>query len=283
MPAQDRARATKRWQGSAPGQPCDKRGEDRPVRQSMRGRGLVRRRTVTSWRSTRSSTSLADDVRTASRSSPSFAKRSSTAAAATRGDHVRPTIIAGRRPRADFWHPAGLGPARSRSGYPATVETDRFTRHEAGPRRGRTGQRRTPGVGVVRTLAVRLSPHRSPDQLSFRPGHRPLPPERACDHRIIRLGERRPVRGQERCARAGKGRRTLRSTRRLRCRGDRGAGRSASGLARTPGVQPGRCRAGTRPASSPHRRGPSARLFSRSGRGLPFRSRVAHRQTAGSC
>ena len=28
--------------------------------------------------------------------------------AATRGDHVRPAITAGQRPRTDFWHPTGL-------------------------------------------------------------------------------------------------------------------------------------------------------------------------------
>jgi len=28
--------------------------------------------------------------------------------AVTRRDHVRPTIIAGQRPRPDFWHPTGV-------------------------------------------------------------------------------------------------------------------------------------------------------------------------------
>jgi len=37
----------------------------------MRGRGLARRRTATSWRSTRSSTSFAEDVRPISTTSPS--------------------------------------------------------------------------------------------------------------------------------------------------------------------------------------------------------------------
>jgi hypothetical protein len=47
--------------------------EHKPARsaQSMRGRGLVRRSTATSCRSTRSSTSLTADLRDASRTSPS--------------------------------------------------------------------------------------------------------------------------------------------------------------------------------------------------------------------
>ena len=43
--------------------------------QSRRGRGLVRRRTATSWRSTRSSTSLAEEVRPSSRTSPSTCRK----------------------------------------------------------------------------------------------------------------------------------------------------------------------------------------------------------------
>jgi hypothetical protein len=75
--------------------------------QSRRGRGLVRRRMATSWRSTRSSTSLAADARPSSRTNPSTCRKSSTANATTRRDHVRPAITAGQRPRANFWHPAG--------------------------------------------------------------------------------------------------------------------------------------------------------------------------------
>ena len=41
------------------------------------------------------------------------AGRSSTAAAATRRDHVRPAITAGQRPRPDFWHPTRGGRRRA--------------------------------------------------------------------------------------------------------------------------------------------------------------------------
>src|SRR4051794_1243994 len=62
---------------------------------------------ATSWRSTRSSTSVAADVRHDSRTSPSTSRTSSTATAATCRDHVRSAITSGQRPRPDFWNPTG--------------------------------------------------------------------------------------------------------------------------------------------------------------------------------
>src|SRR6185295_2487913 len=59
----------------------------------MRGRGLVRRRTVTSCRSTRSSTSLVEEVRPISRTSPStrrkikYSSRSDTPGSCPTSDH----------------------------------------------------------------------------------------------------------------------------------------------------------------------------------------------------
>ena len=61
--------------------------------QSNRGRGLVRRKTATSWRSTRSSTSLAEEVRPSSRTSPStcrkikYSRRSDTPGSCPTSDH----------------------------------------------------------------------------------------------------------------------------------------------------------------------------------------------------
>jgi ribosomal subunit interface protein len=61
--------------------------------QSKRGRGLVRRRMATSWRSTRSSMSLAEDVRHDSRTNPStcqkikYSNRSDTPGSCLTSDH----------------------------------------------------------------------------------------------------------------------------------------------------------------------------------------------------
>ncbi len=70
MPAQDRVRRDQALAAQCSGQPPDKGGEDRSVSQSRCGRGLVRRRTATSCRSTRSSTSLVEDERASNWTSP---------------------------------------------------------------------------------------------------------------------------------------------------------------------------------------------------------------------
>ena len=73
------------------------------------------------------------------------ARRSSTATAATRRDHVRPAITAGQRPRPDFWHPTGLS-------KPTGFTSPRVHPARAGRRRGcwprrgcRDGRRPVPG------------------------------------------------------------------------------------------------------------------------------------------
>ena len=71
MPAQDRVRGDQAVATQRPGQPPDERGEHGRSAQSKRGRGLVRRRMATSWRSTRSSMSFVADVRPISRTNPS--------------------------------------------------------------------------------------------------------------------------------------------------------------------------------------------------------------------
>src|SRR3954453_4149938 len=52
------------------------------------------------------------------------ARRSSTATAATRWDHVRPAITAGHRPRPDFWHPTGAQELRARAGHGRRDKSD---------------------------------------------------------------------------------------------------------------------------------------------------------------
>ena len=61
---------TRRWPRSARGNRRTSAANTARSAQSRRGRGLVRRSTATSWRSTRSSTSLAEDVRHDSRTKP---------------------------------------------------------------------------------------------------------------------------------------------------------------------------------------------------------------------
>ena len=77
---------TRRWRRSARGNRRMRAAKTARSAQSMRGRGLVRRRTATSCRNTRSSTSSVEDVRPISRTSPStcqkirYSDRSDTAA-----------------------------------------------------------------------------------------------------------------------------------------------------------------------------------------------------------
>ena len=66
---------TRRWQRSARGNLRTRAAKTARSTQSMRGRGLVRRRMATSCRSARSSTSLAADVRPNSRTSPSTCRK----------------------------------------------------------------------------------------------------------------------------------------------------------------------------------------------------------------
>ena len=99
---------TRRWPRSARGNRRTSAANTTRSAQSRRGRGLARRRTATSWRSTRSSMSLVADARPSAGLFRAPGRRSSTGSAATRLDHGRPAITAGQRPRHDFWHPTGL-------------------------------------------------------------------------------------------------------------------------------------------------------------------------------
>src|SRR4051794_40007802 len=69
------AGVTRRWLRSARGNRRISAANTARSAQSRRGRGLVRRRTATSWRSTRSSTSLAPDLRPSSTTSPSTCRK----------------------------------------------------------------------------------------------------------------------------------------------------------------------------------------------------------------
>ena len=75
------------------GQPPDEGGEHGPVRPIQAWSWVVRRRTATSWRSTRSSTSLVKDVRPSSRTSPStcrkikYSSRNDTPGSCPTNDH----------------------------------------------------------------------------------------------------------------------------------------------------------------------------------------------------
>ena len=91
------------------------------------------------------------------------ARRSSTATAATRRDHVRSAIIAGQRPRPDFWHPTALiiserlaaaepGNAQYRSGLD-------FVRRRLASLRGSDSRRDicsdpNPGAGAARSCVA---------------------------------------------------------------------------------------------------------------------------------
>ena len=118
---------TRRWQRSARGSRRMRAAKIARSAQSMRGRGLVRRRTATSWRSTRSSTSLAADVRHDSRTSPStcqkikYSNRSDTPGSCLTSDHrwsatpARLLAPHGRRPA------TGAQPLRRTSRLPTRV------------------------------------------------------------------------------------------------------------------------------------------------------------------
>ena len=86
MPAQDGARGDQAMVAQVLGQPPDRAAKTARSAQSSRGLGLVRRSTATSCRSTSSSTSLVEDLRPSSRTSPStcwkirYSSRSDTAA-----------------------------------------------------------------------------------------------------------------------------------------------------------------------------------------------------------
>jgi hypothetical protein len=91
--------------------------------QSIRGRGLVRRRTATSCRSTRSSTSLVVDVRPVNRTSPStcrkikYSNRSGTLRSCPTPDHrwsaTLPRVLEPHRPTVFEFLSAEDGPARA--------------------------------------------------------------------------------------------------------------------------------------------------------------------------
>jgi hypothetical protein len=92
------AGVTRRWQRCARGNRWQRAAKIARSAQSMRGRGLVRRSTATSWRSTRSSTPLADDVRTASRTSPSTCQKIKYSNRNDTTGSCLPSDIAGQRP-----------------------------------------------------------------------------------------------------------------------------------------------------------------------------------------
>jgi hypothetical protein len=75
MPAQDRVGGDRRWRRSSRGNRRTRASNTGWSVQPKRGLGLVRRSTATSCRSTRSSTSLVEDVRTMSRTSPSTCQK----------------------------------------------------------------------------------------------------------------------------------------------------------------------------------------------------------------
>ena len=102
MPAQDRVGVARRWQRSVRGSRRMRAANTARSAQSSRGFRLVRRSTATSWRSTRSSTSLVEDERLSSRISPStcrkirYDNRSDTAAIMP--GCLMSSITAGQRP-----------------------------------------------------------------------------------------------------------------------------------------------------------------------------------------
>ena len=72
MPAQDRIRSDQKMGSERSGQPPHERSEHGPVRPVQAWPWVdAGRRTATSWRSTRDSTSLAEDERHDSKTSPS--------------------------------------------------------------------------------------------------------------------------------------------------------------------------------------------------------------------
>ena len=93
MPAQDRVRGGQAMAVRRSGQPPDEGGEHGPVRPVQVWSWVGRRRTATSWRSTRSSMSLLEDVRHDSRTSPStcqkikYSIRSDTSGGCPTGDY----------------------------------------------------------------------------------------------------------------------------------------------------------------------------------------------------
>jgi hypothetical protein len=101
VPAQDRVGVTRRWQRSDRGSRWIRAANTARSAQSRRGRGLVRRSTATSCRSTSSSMSLVEDGRPSSKTSLStcrksrYSSRSDTAAIMP--DRRRPPITAGQQ------------------------------------------------------------------------------------------------------------------------------------------------------------------------------------------
>src|SRR3954453_149590 len=133
---------TRRWQRSARGNRRTSAAKIARSAQSRRGRGLVRRRMATSWRSTRSSMSLVVDVRPIRRTNPStwrrikYSNRNDTSRSCPTSDHrwsatqarlLAPhTLAVPDRPR----HPTAAG----------RTQPDPARRARRGPGR-RTGRR----------------------------------------------------------------------------------------------------------------------------------------------
>ena len=129
MPAQNRVWSDQALAAQRSGQPLDEGDEDRPLPSSgtvvgwcgagWLPRAGARRVRRPWWRTCGPSAGQ-----------PEYARRSSSATAATRWDHAQPAITAGQRPRPDFWHPTG-GPfplphaGRGRRGRHALLRADR--------------------------------------------------------------------------------------------------------------------------------------------------------------
>ena len=155
--------------------------------QSRRGRGLVRRSTATSCRSTSSSMFLVEDGRPSSKTSLStcrksrYSSRSDTATIMP--DHRRPPVIAAqqhaRRSGTLQAHPvAGL-----RHRCAASVHRDPRARARAGPGQpDRCRLRRHPAVGVPARRPARGAPQRAANDA----------PDRSRRRSRRRRGTRRP-------------------------------------------------------------------------------------------
>jgi hypothetical protein len=108
MPAQDRVRGDQPMGSRCSGQLLDGGGEHGPVRpvQAWSWVGAAEHGDLVAQHE--QFDVLAGGRATRQQDRPEhLVKKSSTAASATRWDHVRPAITAGQWPRTDFWHPTG--------------------------------------------------------------------------------------------------------------------------------------------------------------------------------
>jgi hypothetical protein len=197
MPAQDRVRGDQPMATQCSRQPPHEGGEHGPVRpvqaRSWVGCGAGRqphdaaRGARRPW--WRTFGPLIGAVR-------ALAGRSSTATAVTRRDHVRPAIIAGQRPRPNFWHPTGLV-GSGQSCWPI-----------ARPRRSSSSpQQRQALRSSTSSAALTVAPRRPHDR-----AHRLAPAlVRDADHRCGREGLRVPEVGDSAPVRSRPSREALES------------------------------------------------------------------------